>query len=807
MQENHNAASRLYHAGYTDLVSVSPPNAQLVPSSTLSQSALGKAPARRLPNGLWAGYPWRTHETTADDAHQWALDNANIGLRAGRFPGLDIDCTDASLVQIIETAAKAQLGWAPKRTGRAPKSLLVYRTEEPFSRMRLFIERGEQKHLVEFLGHGQQFLCSGTHPTTMLPYTWDTDLAATPPNQLSRITREQADDFLNYLVSLLDLIGVGRVSREGDGRKGSRNTKIDQEGLRAPSIDDLRAAVRLIPNDDDLFPSRDDYVKMGAAIRAAAGEENEPEGYDIFAEWAGKHEPDGRVSGNSQTWLSDWRRLRGPFAVGWHFLCELARPFGFNDAGTEFEATDAPPPTKKEERAPIYSDQWLAEHVVAMRNSEVRYAPEQDRWYVWTGSVWEPDAVLRAEDLVKNELRTIGNRVAVMGSTAKEMKEYEALARVICSSGKASAVRQLMQSDPRIAVSASALDFHPWKLNAKNGIVDLTTGALLPPDPDQLCTRSTAVPVDFNGKCPEWHRFLDEATAADPDLKAYVQRLAGYCLTGSTREQILAFFWGSGGNGKGVCLNTLSGILGTYAGTATMDAFTASAMERHTTDFAMMCGRRMMTASETQAGKRWDEARIKSITGSDPITARFMRQDNFTFTPQFKLLFAGNHKPEIRNLDDAMQRRIHLVPFDVKPKVVDKELSNKLKGEWPAILAWMVEGCVAWQREGLNPPEAVRATTREYLADEDAVGRWIEECCDTSDPEVGTESNVLYTAWLQWANANGEYAGSVKRLSSALIARKLPRWRHPDSRRMGFNGIQLRPEFVEPLADASVVRP
>lgn len=786
----------LYDLGYTELVSVIPPNSQLTPSSKISTSGLGKVPGRRLPNGLWCGYDWRKYEASAEDARQWALDGANLGLRAGKFPGLDIDCTDASLVEIIETAAKAQLGWAPKRTGRAPKSLLMYRADDPFSRMRLFIERGEHKHLVEFLGHGQQYLIAGTHPVTLLPYSWDTDLTSMPVLALTLVTREKVEAFFAHLKELLDMIGAGRVVSEGDGRKLARNVATKQDALRAPSIDDLRSVVELIPNDDDLFPSRDDYVKMGAAIRAAAGEENEPDGFNIFAEWAGRHEADGRVSGNPETWLSDWRRLRGPFAVGWSWLAELARPFGYNDAGTEFEASDAPAPVEKDERAPLYSDQWLAEHVVSKRNSELRYAPEQDRWYVWEGGVWQPDAVLRAENVVKTELRKVGNRVAVMGSTAREMKEYESLARTICSSGKASAVRQLMQSDPRIAVSASALDYDSWKLNTKNGIINLRDGTLLQPDPDQLCTRSTPVPVDFNGACPEWHRFLNEATGGDDELKAYVQRLAGYCLTGSTREQHLSFIWGRGGNGKGVLLNTLLGILGTYAGTATMDTFTASANERHTTDLAMMQGLRLVTASETQAGKRWDEARVKSMTGGDPITARFMRQDNFTFLPQFKLVFIGNHKPEIRNLDDAMQRRIHLVPFDVTPKVRDNELPEKLKAEWPAILAWMVEGCLAWQQEGLNPPSAVKATTREYFADEDTIGRWIEECCDTSDPEAAAESTTLFSSWREWANANGIRIGDVRQLVTALNARKFWRWKHPQTRRAGFKGIQLKTEFA-----------
>jgi putative DNA primase/helicase len=192
-----------------------------------------------------------------------------------------------------------------------------------------------------------------------------------------------------------------------------------------------------------------------------------------------------------------------------------------------------------------------------------------------------------------------------------------------------------------------------------------------------------------------------------------------------------------------------------------MDTFTASANERHSTELAMLQGARLVTASETQAGKRWDEARVKSLTGSDPITARFMRQDFFTYTPQFKLLFTGNHKPELRNVDDAVKRRVHFVPFVVKPATVDRDLEEKLRAEWPAILSWLIKGCLAWQRDGLNPPQAVRATTEEYFRDEDAVGQWLDETCEES-PDGFTALDELFDSWRERCGRLGIAAGSVR---------------------------------------------
>jgi putative DNA primase/helicase len=346
-----------------------------------------------------------------------------------------------------------------------------------------------------------------------------------------------------------------------------------------------------------------------------------------------------------------------------------------------------------------------------------------------------------------------------------------------------------MQSNRAVAVSMETLDHDQWVLNTPGGIVDLVTGDLLPSDPDALCTKSTSV-APARGPHPVWDRFLHEATEGDAALIAYLQRMCGYALTGSTREQNLTFIWGKGGNGKGTFLNVLIGILKDYVRSASMDTFTASNSDKHTTDIAMFTGARLVTASETQAGKRWDEQKVKALTGGDPITARFMRQDNFTYTPHFKLVFIGNHKPEIRDVDRAMRRRIQMVPFVVEPAKVDNMLDVKLKAEWPAILQWMIDGCLAWQQDGLQLPPAVVDLTATYFDGEDALGRWIAECCVVGNTLTATSTD-LFASWREWANQNGEYPGSLKRLSGALESRQMEKWRDPSSRRRGFAGIAV----------------
>ncbi|MDZ7711023.1 MAG: phage/plasmid primase, P4 family [Roseovarius sp.] len=202
-------------------------------------------------------------------------------------------------------------------------------------------------------------------------------------------------------------------------------------------------------------------------------------------------------------------------------------------------------------------------------------------------------------------------------------------------------------------------------------------------------------------------------------------------------------------------------------------------------------GARVVTSIETEQGSRWAESKLKALTGGDKITARFMRQDFFEFIPQFKLLIVGNHKPSIRNVDEAMKRRLHMVPFTVTIPAAkrDKRLPDRLLAERNGILAWALQGCLEWQKQGLRPPPAVMAATEDYFEAEDALGRWLEECCETG-PSYWAGSTELFNSWKAWAEANGEYAGSMKRLSETLSTRGFEKFKTTTTR--GFRGIGLR---------------
>jgi putative DNA primase/helicase len=394
-------------------------------------------------------------------------------------------------------------------------------------------------------------------------------------------------------------------------------------------------------------------------------------------------------------------------------------------------------------------------------DGRLRFCHHAGAWYVWTGSHWQKDEKAVAFQFVRELGREFTDAPTALKTEVKEVR------RVTFAGG----VERFAQSDPAFAVTSDDWDQDPYLLGTPGGTVDLRTGKLREPDPADGITKTTLIAPSDKADCPLWMKFLRETFGDDPEMIRFVQQWAGYCLTGDTREQALFFGTGDGGNGKGVWLHTRMNIMKDYAVAAAMQTFVASSQERHSTELAMLRGARMVTASETEKGRAWAEARIKQLTGGDPITARFMRQDDFTFLPQFKLDIIGNHKPQLRNVDAAARRRFNIVPFDRKPAVVDRELEAKLMGEAPAILRWMIDGCLDWQQNGLKRPQSVVDATESYFSDQDSFSQWIDECCesDPGNPHKNSTAKELYGSWSEYAQAAGESPGSQKEFADTLL--------------------------------------
>ena len=299
------------------------------------------------------------------------------------------------------------------------------------------------------------------------------------------------------------------------------------------------------------------------------------------------------------------------------------------------------------------TEDGLALAFTKAHQDKLRYDHSIGRWFHWTGKAWRRDETKLAFFWARAVCREIAKHFALAGSKLT----------TIAKAATAAAVERYAQSDQAMAVTQAIWDCDLYLLGTPGGTVDLRTGELTVPIIEDYISKLTSVTPADTADCPLWLKFFNEVTKNNKDLIRFYQQWCDYCLTGDVKEHQLLFAHGPGGNGKGVFLNTLRSILGDYAINAAMDTLVLGSVDKHPTDLAMLRGARLVTASETEEGRAWAEARIKALTGADPITARFMRQDFFTFQVQFKLTIISNYKPVFKNVDAAHRRRFNLAPF------------------------------------------------------------------------------------------------------------------------------------------------
>lgn len=404
------------------------------------------------------------------------------------------------------------------------------------------------------------------------------------------------------------------------------------------------------------------------------------------------------------------------------------------------------------------------------------YAHNRGQWLIYgdEDGTWERDLVGLVPHRIRESVRNLNE-----AQQAKWAK-----------SAVVSAVEKFCQRAPGLARLGDEFDNTPHLVGTPLGVYDLRSGEPLPKSPYHYVSQRTSVsPSAFK---PElWLKFLYQATGGNTDLVGYLQRLAGYCLTGDAREEVVVFLHGPGGNGKGVFMNALRDILGEYARQAAMQLLLASKGDRHPTDLANLYGARLVLASESPEGRRWDDERVKALTGRDAISARFMNRDFFQFIPCFKLLVASNHKPRISTVDDAWRRRLHLVPFTSKPERPDPELKDKMVGEYPSILQWMIEGAEWWYREGLCAPEVVTKATEEYFREEDVIGLWFAESCETTLASSAEERTALHQSYAAWCRSMGHAAANVHSMTRWFKSHGFEQ--HPTNKTRPIMGVKLKP--------------
>jgi putative DNA primase/helicase len=410
------------------------------------------------------------------------------------------------------------------------------------------------------------------------------------------------------------------------------------------------------------------------------------------------------------------------------------------------------------------SEDAIADDFAAAQCEDWRYVRKWDCWFQYDGDGWRRDETELIDRLAVEQCRR-----ALQWTDAGLLTPDQR--RRVGQRRTAGQVRDLARSDRRIAATAEQWDTDPMLMGCPGGVIDLRTGKLIAAERESYITLRAAV-APAAGKPTLWLDHLNRTLQGDTDTIAFLRRYLGYMLTGEVGEHCLVFFYGTGRNGKGTIVETVIKLLGDYGYAAPMNLLMESKSERHPTELASLRGRRAVSASEPPEGARWDDGRIRFLTGGDTINARGMRQDPFTFEPTHKLLLMGNHIPSLRSVDPAMQARFKLIEFNYffPPEERDIRFMDKLRAEWPQIMNWMLEGCLEWQDAGLGLPEKVEQATAEYMQAEDEFGEWVGECLEI-EPSARVKSSDAYANFSTWAEKRGSYVPSQKSFTRKLKER------------------------------------
>lgn len=692
-------------------------------------------------NPLYA--EWQHHDWTDEQIERSAdvfPQRINVGLRCERLVVLDFDLVSDTDEDVIDAVARlaGKKGLPParqRRSGCSWRQKLVWLLD-PFDDTPdpppAVVWGGDKAEVLT--GRGRQFVASGRHPAGD-DYIWDGG-GIPRPEDLAPIGFAVLGELLDALERGLAKRGREVTRRRSHEAEGGEASAIGDPDLMAPDVATAAAALRAIPNVDLGW---DDYVALAHAYKAAVG--GQEEGFPAFDDWASQHpgyDPDNRdVSPRGR-----WDGIKAS-RIGWDWLESVAMAAGWRPAEGIFPPLEVPPeaagaaPVDEDLRALEIEEAQAIQHGGALGDlalalgftlhvrNRLAWVPEMPGGMLaYNGRQWLPDQGQFAMAVQRHLL-------SVQTTVADDVKAK----RDLTSARRVSAVSALAR--PRLWVPLEAFDAHPLWLNTPEGVLDIETGEIRTGRASDRMRQITAVAAGASVPA-EWSTFLETVFAGNEDVIRYMQIVAGLTLIGEVRENALFFAFGHGGNGKSTFLGALMDALGTgktgYAMSLPVEVLMLAQSQGHPALIAQLYGKRMAVASEIPARARWNDARVKELTGSDAINAHFMRADPFSFVPSHTLWIHGNNRPDFGAADDAWQRRIHLIPFDVPLAAsgkADPKIGRSLRqpGTLAGVLRWMIEGARMYLREGLERPAAVVEAGREYVAEMDPVAAWVSERC------------------------------------------------------------------------------
>ncbi|NKD82357.1 phage/plasmid primase, P4 family [Haematospirillum jordaniae] len=767
------------------------------------------------------------------------------GQGAQPVAAIDVDTTDADLAGKFVAWCQENLGATVERIGNAPKVLLVYRADHDGwgkATGAWFEDLTGERHRLEVLGKGQQFVAYHVHPDSQRPYEWIDlfgGLDAVRASDLPIITEAQVALALQVFEDMALACGLAPVTGSRNHAGGVTST-LDSDSLMAyepPLGINLAEAKRLLGYVDN--EDYDTWLKVGMSLHHefdgspealalwnewSATARNYASGEDLEYRWSrfgksgrslmtarwllkvgnqGKREV---VRAEKRHALDDAKSLILACADSIDLVNEVARVAG-EAAGGDLalraelaglirarfkELTDTPLPVA-DVRAAMAGGQKVVpfpkrRHLTEFGNAErmldhygdgLMYVPEIDTWFIWTGIYWRRAATVELEHLAKETIRALPGEAKGIESDGERADFFK-----FCAvSQRAVMVRNMVslsQSDPRVVVSVADLDRAHHLLGVGNGVVDLTNGRLLPPDPAYRVTTITSVDYDPAAPCPLFERTVADVFFGEADMIGFFQRLIGYSLMAQPTEDVLAIPYGSGSNGKSTVLGAIRDVLGDHAKMASAETFLSSGMAAGNAgqareDVLRLRGARFVYISEPDEGSELREGLIKSMTGGEPLPARGLySKTTVEVLPTWVAFMPTNHRPIVKGDDHAIWRRLLPVPFTRNfdqdlTLTKDPDRAEKLEAEAAGILAWCVRGALAYQRDGLRSPEQVRQARDDYKSDMDLLAEWLDECCELGPNLV--ESNArLWASWEAFAKGRGElrFIASAKSLGRRL---------------------------------------
>ncbi|MCH7791335.1 MAG: bifunctional DNA primase/polymerase [Planctomycetes bacterium] len=685
----------------------------------------------------------------------------NIGIRLGAVSGglvdVDLDCPEARVAaQYLLPPTGCTFGRAGSR-----RSHYLYNVggDAQYRKLRDPEVRGSGGTLCEIRGDGghQTVFPPSVHKETGEPIAWDSFEGEPPRIAETDLVR----DVLRVAASAL-------MARHWPGLGARQDAALALSGLLIRHGWDVDGATLFIrataeaAGDDEA----DDRVKIPEYTKSRlVNGDTKVMGFPALVQFFGR-----AVVDQAAKWLE----------------LDSGRPRAMSRGPTPGQHTNDRSP------ATFTHDQTgNAERFAATFGGRFRYCFDQGRWFEFVGTHWRHDMADARSECFKQITRDMRREAADMepGDVQKSLWKHAKVSRSASGIRGSLACAQYEQPFP---IAAAEFDADPLLLNCANGTVDLRTGELREHQRADLITELAPVEYKPEAGAPIFVAFLERIFRGHPDVGAYMQRAIGYAACGVISEHALFVLYGTGANGKSTLMDAVAAALGDYAGKAEPDLLIASRNGSHPTGVADLCGLRLAVCSESNGGRRFDEQRVKDLTGERTIKARFMRQDFFAFPATHTLFLATNHKPEIRGTDHAIWRRVKLIPFTetIGDDERDPDLPEKLKSELPGILAWIVRGAVEWKRDGLNDPEEVKAAVAAYRAAEDVVGRWVDERCLTKVPGNTERSQRAYDDYREFCERQGEEPLKTRGFAEELVRRDFVKDR--DSRGVYWKGFTLR---------------